>query len=367
MNVQDILKTEKILKGHPEDTLSSALRTISSAHDAVFVFDDANTFMGVINPYYTLVKTTYTWNTKLKHCLYNPPKVYINQPFQEVVRLMVESRLHYLPVFDKEGGSFMGITSARKLLHVLGKLSLFHMTNKAFLETKEGPLVALKKNDTVAKAIELFRSERVSKLVVIDDAFKLIGIFTYYNLIAALMAPLKKEHASEGDDEIMPQRNQTITPYISTTVETMTEDQFLDESLSEMLTKNIGSIVVTNLEGIAKGIITIRDFMNFLKEEEPKRIVELTTQHLSPANKQKLIDYMPILERWFDKIVDLHSVRLVVKEEKNGALFKVSLHLIPVKGDPLVLTEENHHLEGVLNKIKKEEMTIINRKENYVK
>jgi CBS domain-containing protein len=361
MNVQDILKTDQILKAHPEDTLSSALLNIKSAHDAVFVFDDDDAFMGVINPYYSLVKTTHRWDTKLKNCLFHPPRVYLNQQFQEVIRLMVDSKLHYLPVFESEGGPFVGITSARKLLSVLEKMSLFHITIKKFLNSKDRPLIVIDAKDSVAKALEIFRKEKVSKLVVTDEAFKVEGLFTYYELIAALMAPNKREHDSEGAAEIVPQRNEQIKPFILSAVETMDQSDYLDEALRVIIGKNLGSVVVQDPDRRAVGIVTVRDFMNFLKEEEPQKVIELSTQHLSPDNRQILSDYLPKIQRWVDKITDLVSARLIVKEERHGSLFNVTLHLIPDKGDPLVLREEDHHLEEVLKKIKKDSLHTINR------
>lgn len=365
MKVQDILKTSQILKAHMEDNLSSALSKVSSAHDAVFVFDDADVYQGVINPYYVLVKSTYPWDTKLKNCLFHPPKIHLTDPFDETVRLMVESKLHYLPVFDDKE-QFVGITSARKLLSQLANMSLFHITIRKFLEQKEKPLVVMNKNETIAKALEVFRDHEVSKIVMIDDHFAVQGIFTYYDLVSALKGPKTREHYTEGVEEVVPARNEPIMPYIHRKVDTLKVTHYLEDALKIILQGDIGGVVIVDEEMHAVGIVTVRDFMNFLKQEEVSKYVELTTQNLSPENAAALADYLPVLNRWINKITDLVSARLIVREEKNGGLFKVTLHLLPDKGNPLVIEEENHNLLEVLKKVKKDHLHEINhRKSDY--
>lgn len=83
----------------------------------------------------------------------------------------------------------------------------------------------------------MFRNENVSKLVVIDDRFKIEGVFTYYDLISALMAPLEKENKTIKSSEIMPQRNQSIQYYVSVNVNKMKETEYLEELLHNILTK----------------------------------------------------------------------------------------------------------------------------------
>ena len=107
LQLKDIIKTEGIIKLLPDDTLSYALAKMRTSHDASFVFDEKNQFLGVINPYYALIKSSYPGNAKVKHCLYHPPKININFPPAKVAGLFSESKVHYLPVFD-DNEKFLG-------------------------------------------------------------------------------------------------------------------------------------------------------------------------------------------------------------------------------------------------------------------
>ena len=113
--LRDIIKTEGIIKISPEESLSSAVSKLRTSHDAAFVFNDKKKFLGLINPYYCLFKSSYPGNAKAEHCLYHPPKVRIDYSIAKVAGLFIESKIHYLPVFDLQD-RFIGIISARHLL-----------------------------------------------------------------------------------------------------------------------------------------------------------------------------------------------------------------------------------------------------------
>ena len=49
MRLLNILKENNIIKVSPEDHLSHVLSKLSTSHDAAFVFDDNDKYLGVIN------------------------------------------------------------------------------------------------------------------------------------------------------------------------------------------------------------------------------------------------------------------------------------------------------------------------------
>src|SRR5215210_6787788 len=109
--ISEIINTEDVIKVSPNDTLSSALSKLSSSHDAAFVFNDLDEFVGVINPYYSLIRNSYPGNAKVQHCMFHPPRIYPDYPLYKVMQLFNESKIHYLPVFDRNE-KFLGIVSA---------------------------------------------------------------------------------------------------------------------------------------------------------------------------------------------------------------------------------------------------------------
>ena len=67
MRLLNILKENDIIKVSPEDHLSKVLSKLSTSHDAAFVFNDENKYIGIISPYFTMIKTSLPGNTKVEH------------------------------------------------------------------------------------------------------------------------------------------------------------------------------------------------------------------------------------------------------------------------------------------------------------
>src|SRR5215213_6955802 len=140
MRVINFLKTNNIIEASPEHTLSNSLAHLKSSHDSAFVFDPTNKkkLLGVINPYYSVIKNSYPGNAKVEHSLFHPPHLKTNFPVSKVAQLLIESKLHYLPVFDNED-KFTGIVSARNLLAHLQDSDLFNVKVADYLKQPGKP------------------------------------------------------------------------------------------------------------------------------------------------------------------------------------------------------------------------------------
>lgn len=356
MKVKDVLKKTGIVTAHVDDSLSSAVSKLHSSHDACFVFDGeaGSKYVGVINPYYSLIKhQKYQGESLVRHCLFHPPKVSMDDSIERVVGLMMESRMHYLPVID-QNGRFKGVVSARRILKQMAADPVFQITVTDALKEHSKPLVSVYADDKVSTVINLFETEQVSKLVVIDHDMKLQGIFSYYDLIPHLIAPRdKQDYARENSNEHDPYVHMKVRNVMQQRVHMRKPDVTLSECLTDMVTREIGSVVIVNRQGFPAGIITIHDLLRRLKHDEPRGFIELSTNDVSPANMEIIQDYGPKLERWVAKMKDVVRCHMLVKEEKNGGLFKVTMHIIPRKGKAIVYSEEGKKLVDVLKKINK--------------
>ena len=185
VQLKDIIKTERIIKTSPEQTLSHAVAQMRTSHDAAFVFDEKNEFMGVVNPYYSFIKSSYPGNSKVRHCLYHPPKLHIDYPIPKVAELFIESKIHYLPIFDDKN-IFLGIISARHLLSYYFNSPLFQIPISDILRIKTKPLITIYEDDTVNSAIEIFRKTKISKLIILNKVwecyFTLLSLHTSHSI-----------------------------------------------------------------------------------------------------------------------------------------------------------------------------------------
>jgi len=268
MSLTDILKTEKIIKAAENETLSSVLGKLRSSHDSAFVFSNDNQYLGLVNPYYCLIKSSYPANAKVKHCLFHAPKIYLDMPLVRVAQFLIESKVHYLPVFsDKNNDHFLGIISARRFLSYFKNLKMFKVQLEEILRNKK-PLITINENEPINKALYLFRKTHYSKLVVINGGERLKGILSYFDLIFYLASPKKSESLGERRGEKVGFLNLPVKSFAKTAVITLTKDNLLTDAINLILEKKIGSIIVINEEKKPCNIVTTRDFLRFFIQKE---------------------------------------------------------------------------------------------------
>ncbi|MCX7996617.1 MAG: CBS domain-containing protein [Patescibacteria group bacterium] len=354
MNARTLLKTDGIIRVAPDDTLATAISALKSSHDAAFVFEGER-YIGVVNPYYALIRNSaHTGKSLVRQAIFHPPRLSPDDTPQRITDLMVHSRLHYLPVC--EGKKFLGIVSAKRMLGKIADEKIFRTPVLTALQQKNKALVTVYADDLISKVVHLFETEDVSKLVVIDKAMKLQGIMSYHDLVPHLLAPVRK--TTKPYDltwtNLDAFANLKVKNVMRRLVHTRTSEATLGDCLHDIVTRDIGSVVIVNAEGVPSGIVTVRDFLRFMcSGTVPESIIELTTNDLSPGNMQVVQDYGVHLDRWVRKIPNLSRAHLLVKEEKNGGLFQAKITLIPKAGKSTIFTAEGKDLLSVLKKINK--------------
>ncbi len=356
MDYKDIVKTDNIIRISPGTSLSTALAQLSSSHDSAFVFDDSNTLLGVINPYYALIKKSFPGNAKVQHILYHAPKVRNRYSISKVAQLFKESKLHYLPIFNDKD-VFMGVASARHLLSLYRNSSLFDIQLDEYLKLKNQPVLTIFDTDLVSSAITIFKKKRISKLVVVDKMMKLKGVITYYDLISNLMEPKRKGHKGDRKaGEKMSFSFQQVKNFMKTLVLTLEPKNTLREALHLILDKKIGSVIVVDDKKTPIGVITTRDFLNFLIKGKKEKQIEISGKDLSDQSRYVLTGFFHNFRKWANRLPDVESVNVFVHEEKKGGVFHTVMKLIPSKGPATVITREGKNLLKVLKslRVKKE-------------
>jgi len=352
MTLYELLKNTNIIKVHPDEHLSSAISKLTSSHDAAFVFNEENQFKGVINPYYCLIKSSHPANSKVEHCIFHAPRVKLNYSLAKVSQLMIESKIHYLPVFNNKE-EFIGIISARRVLESLKGSPIFKVKIQEILNQKKRPVVTVYEEDFISSALNLFKLYKLSKLVVIGRELKLKGILSYYDLISFLITPKEKEHAGERNGNKVSFSHQKVKNFAKSFVLTLKSEDTMEEALRLIIEKKIGSVVIVDKDRHPIGIITSQDFLGLISKGQSHQKLEIIEKDLSRENRQIVGGFFNSLNLWVKNIPNLIKARLFVKEEKEGGVFKVNLSLFPKKGEPTVIKKEGKNLLKMLKKIKK--------------
>jgi len=350
-DIKKILKTTNIIKASPNDTLSSALGKLASSHDAAFVFDSEDKFLGVINPYYTLIKSSaYDGSTKVAHALFHPPHINVKDSLARIVQLMNESKIHYLPVFDDEN-KFLGITSARRILAFMKNLDVAKLKIGQMPHTQKGTVITVKLDDPISKAQQYFKEYKTSKIVVVDKNDRLKGILSHYDLIPYIMAPGNKQRRGDRGEQIQ-FRQTPVKKYTKTLVLNLSEQNTVKDAIEQVLNKAIGSIILIDADSRPTGIVTTRDMLDLLRTDKKKKNVSITTKNLSKRHVVTFDDFTKYITEYIQRNETIFSASIVYEGEKNDRLFKITVHLTPFKGRPLVISREGKDFAKLLQEVK---------------
>lgn len=284
MSLQDILKRDKIIRIFPDESLSSALSKLSTSHDAAFLFDEDKKLLGVVNPYHCLIKSSYPGNAKAEHCLYHPPKIYIDYSIAKTAELLIESKIHYLPIFDRQE-NFIGIISARRLMQRFRNHPMFKIKIKEILKHKKKPLSLIFEDDTVQRAVNLFKLTKHSKLIVINKDEKLKGILSYYDLVSYLVSPKKTEKRGEREGSKTNFYHHKVKNFSKSYVLTLSPEDTLDKATHLIINKRIGSVVIVDEKRHPVGIITTRDLLRFFIQGTKGEQMEIVVRNLSKQSR----------------------------------------------------------------------------------
>ncbi|OGK09388.1 hypothetical protein A2767_06355 [Candidatus Roizmanbacteria bacterium RIFCSPHIGHO2_01_FULL_35_10] len=287
IQLKNIIKTDRIIKVSPDETLSYAISKMRTSHDAAFVFDEDEKFMGVVNPYYALIKSSYPGNSKVSHCLYHPPKLHIDFSISKVAELFIESKIHYLPIFDDKD-KFLGIISARHLLSTYTGSPIFHLPISEILQTKTKPLFTIDEDDDINSAIEIYRRTKVSKLVILNKDLKLKGVLSYYDLISYLVSPKESPHRGQREGNHISFHHLKIKNFAKTYTLTLSAKDQAAKALEMIINKKIGSIVIVDDERHPIGILTTKDFLNILWKNGYGKNPQIITRNFSQQSRQIL-------------------------------------------------------------------------------
>ena len=261
MKAKQILKTNGIISLESSAKLSEAISKLKSSHDAVMVVDD-NQFLGLINPYHALIRRTYPIQTKLKNCLFSPPKLSLETQLSEIARLMLESKVHYLPVLDS-ANQLLGIITARRILR--SQLSS-QITNRPVGELLKNKhyLQSINLNSSFEEVLRFFQRSKLSKIVIVNRNHNLQGIISLFDLLSLFDEPRERMRFFDRGEPTQRFAKYTIKHFLKSATIKVNQSHKINEVIRLILDKEIGSVIVMKNSLQPENIITTSDLLRYL-------------------------------------------------------------------------------------------------------
>jgi IMP dehydrogenase len=113
----------------------------------------------------------------------NPLTIHPDQTLADALKLMADWRISGIPVVERNSGKLVGILTNRDV-----RFASSPNQPVAELMTKE-KLVTVRENVNTEEAKRLLHQHRIEKLIVVDDAFRCIGLITVKDIEKAKMHP----------------------------------------------------------------------------------------------------------------------------------------------------------------------------------
>jgi CBS domain-containing protein len=201
--------------------------------------------------------------TKVKSLMRKAPRISPDFSLTKVARLMIESGIRQLPIFNKK--RILGFITDENIIQATissewGNTLIEEIMTK-FPHT-------IDENRSVGAVLNIIREHGISHIPITANG-KLVGIISIQDIIDNLYQP--KLHQTRGEiiGEKIPLLNIPAKGIMIAPVITISPQKNLKDAINKMHEYDISSVVITENEKI-KGIVTKLDFLQSISQMEKK-------------------------------------------------------------------------------------------------
>jgi CBS domain-containing protein len=323
ISVRDVF-SKKFFTVYEKDTLSRCLDLFKREMPPVLaVLDDKGKYVGVITRRWIIRSGFDFASTKVKTLMRPAPKVDPNVSLSKAAKLMIESGVRQLPVFEK-----------RKLLGFITDEGIIHGTvTQQWGSTKVKEIMTkapdtIEANRSVGAVLSLIRERGISHVPVMDDG-KLAGMISIQDIIAHVFQPQRRQTIGEIVGEKMPTLNIPAKGIMSSPAITVQAETSLKEAEEKMHRYDISCLPVLSQERLV-GIVTKLDFLEPISQmeiSERKFTLQLAVKDIkvNPDEQGFMMDDFDTFTRKYENTF------------KTGTLFAyIKTHGASHKGVPLI-------------------------------
>jgi CBS domain-containing protein len=237
----------------------------------VVVTDDGE-YVGVIGEK-QLVKSRVEDNTKASALVRSAPQVDRHEDVREVARMLVEGDVKLAPVF--EGERLYGVVTEDAILEaVLENLDALTV-EQIFTED----VITIGEKDRVGQAINRLREHGISRLPVVGDADRLVGVITTHDIVDFVVRDEERQGRGDRRGDIDRMLDLPVYDLMSSPVLTTVPGDSVRDAVARMLEHDVAGLVVVpdDDDGVVSGVLTKTDVLRALTYTEDETMdVQIT-------------------------------------------------------------------------------------------
>jgi len=260
--------------------------------------------------------------------MYSPHCVHRDIPTIDAICELVDSGQRAAPVIDATGKLEGIVTDYDIMKWGAGSLILKDAEVRKAITKKPA---CVDETEGIGKARSIMRKDNIGQVLVVDAEEKLKGIVTRGDILKKIYKPKRKMTAGEIKGENVPRMGQSVSLIMSSPVITAGVDANLADVANLMQQHDIRGVPIVK-EGIARGIVTIRDIMKYLRELKERAMVNVEIQGTIDEEYKESIDR--VIETEVRKIVRfarrVHWIKIVIKKERDKggvSYYKIGVHV----------------------------------------
>lgn len=250
------LITNKFEVMNENELLSKAIGVFENENlDAIVVVDEENNYKGVLCERWIYRAGIDPSKTKIRVLCKPVPEIFENSALLEAAEKMLESDSPVLPVLNKEG-DVIGVINDLDLLSEAVEKEFGNLNVIEFATTE---LITISKEDTIAKALAIFRENNISRAPVVDNG-KVIGIVTMHDIITKYIIPRERATRGELKGEKIHSASIPVEEIMSSPVIYLGLEGKIKEAIELMKEKEISDVLIIENDKLF-GIVTKKDLL----------------------------------------------------------------------------------------------------------
>jgi predicted transcriptional regulator len=294
------------------DSVSQCLEFFKREKPPVLaVLDDKGKYVGVISRRWVVRVRLDPAAAKVKSLMRSAPRVSPEVSLSKAARLMIESGVRQLPVFEK--AKLLGFVTDEDIIH--GAVTQ-EWGNVAVEKIMTRAPQVIDANRSVGAVLSLFREHGVSHVPVMDEG-KLVGIVSIQDVIEKIFQPRQRQTLGETVGEKVPVLSIPAKGIMAKPVVTVQFDTSLKDAEKVMHDRDVSCLVVFS-GGRLIGIVTKLDFLepiSQLEAAERKLAVQFGVKGIAinPDQQGYMMDEFESFARKYSDALDSGTLFVYIK------------------------------------------------------
>lgn len=313
MDIADIATQENV-EVDANERLSKVRSIFDRENPKGVIVTNSSEYSGVITER-ELLQSHVEDSTKASAMTEPAPKIDRSSDVRDVARMLVEGGTKVAPVF--EGDDLWGIITADAILEtVLDNLDVLSVEQ---IYTED--VVTVTEDTNIGRTINLLRENGISRLPVVNDSGKLIGMVTTHDIIDVAVRDMDKATHGDRAGDIERVLDLPVYDVMHSPVTTIEIGDSVRDSVELMLEHDYGGLVVTPPEddSLVAGVVTKTDVLRALTFTEEEYLdVQITNIALLDTLQRETIrqNIEEVVEKYQRMNVEHAHVRFQKHKEK---------------------------------------------------